>query len=403
MNVIDPDAIASSRGFDVMLFRMSLGLLQPLLKEGRLRVHYKDSHVTLGKGSEPVLEARFTSLQALFRIITDSDLAVGETYVEGGWDADAERLADILDLLLINQQWLQNHFPLRALVAIRKRLEHLRPNTVARSSRNAAHHYDIGNDLYARFLDADMVYSCGFFTPEAQSLEAAQRNKLDTSLERLGVSAGHEVLDIGCGWGAMTRAIARRQAKATGITLSRQQYSLACENLPEEFSGEIEYKLQDYRDHAAENAGRYDRIISVGMFEHVGEANFQRYFEAVRDLLKPGGRALIHSIIKHSRDTTNAWISKYIFPGGFIPRVEDIASAAQQAGLKLVRTPYIHEGEQYAETLRHWFQRFNEAWPELDHDKYDDRFRRIWNFYLSGSQASFRKLGNQVAQLPLEK
>ena len=164
---------------------------------------------------------------------------------------------------------------------------------------SAAHHYDIGNDLYEAFLDDQMVYSCAFFTLEAQSLDAAQRHKMELTLDRVRVRPGMRVLDVGCGWGAMARAIARRNAQAVGITLATRQLTLAEQCLPQDLRGRVSYRLEDYRRHAAENPAAYDRVVSIGMFEHVGRRHFVDYYEAINRLLKPGGRALVHSILQN--------------------------------------------------------------------------------------------------------
>ena len=210
------------------------------------------------------------------------------------------------------------------------------------------------------------------------------------------------ILDIGCGWGAMTRAIAERDAFATGITLADKQLELAREKVPPHLEGHIEYHLEDYRIHAAINPAVYDRVVSIGMFEHVGRSQFEIYFKAIRSLLKPGGRAVVHSIVKDTASPTNAWVEKYIFPGGYIPRIEDMACSARSAGLNAVNAPYVHEGKNYAQTLRHWRERFNRRFHELDPKKYDVRFRRMWNFYLAGSEAAFDGLGFRVAQIVVE-
>jgi cyclopropane-fatty-acyl-phospholipid synthase len=268
---------------------------------------------------------------------------------------------------------------------------------------SAAHHYDIGNDLYEAFLDDQMVYSCAFFTLEAQSLDAAQRHKMELTLDRVRVRPGMRVLDIGCGWGALTRAIARRNAQAVGITLATRQLTLAEQCLPQDLRGRVSYRLEDYRRHAAENPAAYDRVVSIGMFEHVGRRHFVDYYEAINRLLKPGGRALVHSIIKPTRSPTNAWIKKYIFPGGQIPQLAEITASAKAAKLVLPHEPFVHEGSHYATTLRHWRRRFNDNFASLDHKRYDQRFRRLWNFYLAGSAAAFDALGYQVAQVVVRK
>jgi cyclopropane-fatty-acyl-phospholipid synthase len=181
----------------------------------------------------------------------------------------------LLGCLLVNEGRIEALTPIRMLNDIRALAPRaFQANTARQSRRNAAHHYDIGNDLYETFLDDQMVYSCAFFTPEAQSLDAAQRHKMELTLDRVRVRPGMRVLDIGCGWGAMTRAIARRNAQAVGITLADRQLTLAEQCLPQALRGRVSYRLEDYRRHAAENPAAYDRVVSIGMFEHVGRRHF---------------------------------------------------------------------------------------------------------------------------------
>jgi cyclopropane-fatty-acyl-phospholipid synthase len=212
-----------------------------------------------------------------------------------------------------------------------------------------------------------------------------------------------KVLEVGCGWGAMSEAIADHGADATGITLSKEQLAFAVAKTSGQHQGQLNFQLQDYRDHARENQNEYDRIVSIGMFEHVGTRHYKEYFDAVYMLLKPGGRAVIHSIVKDTTTRTNPWLRKYIFPGGQAPHIIDMTNAAQAAGLVVPHSPYEHIGYNYSETLRHWRKQFEDAWPKLDHSRYDERFRRMWLYYLSGSEASFDALGTRVAQVVVEK
>ena len=387
------------------MFHLFAACVRPFCRSGRLALSYRDlAEVELGDGEGVLNGIRFETLGTLFRILTRPELAIGETYMSEGWKVSWGDLAGLMGILLRIEARIEESTAARAILVTYDALTApFRRNNTRRSRRNAAHHYDIGNDLYRAFLDDDMVYSCAFFSREAQSLEAAQRDKLEVSLDRLGVEAGMEVLDIGCGWGAMTRAASRRGARAVGITLADRQLALAEELVPPELEDRLEYHLQDYRHHANENPGRYDRVVSIGMLEHVGTRYFADYFDAVHRLLKPGGRALIHAIVKPTRSRTNPWIDKYIFPGGFIPLTVNMVAAAKASGLSLPSKPFEHKGKHYANTVRHWRQRFEAAFPSLDHGRYDERFRRMWNFYLAGSQAVFETLGFEVTQLLLER
>jgi cyclopropane-fatty-acyl-phospholipid synthase len=332
------------------------------VRHGNINLRFRDhGWAVLGDGSGRPVDFHLGRLPALLRILANPGLAVGETYVEGDWEIDETDLARFLGYLLVNEAHVEGSTPIRALNEIRDMASHVfRTNNARQSRENASYHYDIGNDLYETFLGNEMVYSCAFFTPETQSLEAAQKNKLETTLDRLRVEHGMSVLDIGCGWGAMTRAIARRNAEAVGITLADRQLAWAEQHLPFDLRDRISYRLQDYRDHANANPEAYDRVVSVGMFEHVGRQHFVDYYKAISRMLKPGGLALVHNIIKPTRSQTNAWFRKYVFPGGQIPRLDDMTASAEAAKLVRPQEPFVHDGRQYATTLRHWRNRFNE-------------------------------------------
>ncbi|MFC4353180.1 class I SAM-dependent methyltransferase [Fodinicurvata halophila] len=394
-----------ARRLDSFLFRVMAGCAGLFIRHGNINLQFRDSGwLTLGDGTGQPVDIHFNRLPALLRILVNPGLAVGETYVNGDWEIEEADLPRFLGYLLINEARIEGWPLVRALNGIYGMASHvLRTNTTRQSRKNASHHYDIGNDLYESFLDGEMVYSCAFFTHDTQSLEAAQKNKLEITLDRLQVEPGMRVLDIGCGWGAMTRAIARRNAEAVGITLADRQLTWAERHLPFDLQDRVSCQLQDYRDHAEENPEAYDRVVSIGMFEHVGRQHFVDYFKAINRMLKPGGRALVHSIIKPNRTRTNAWMRKYIFPGGLIPQLEDMTVGAEAAKLVRSQEPFIHDGSHYAMTLRHWRKRFNGNFSALDHDRYDERFRRLWNFYLASSEAAFDTLGYGVAQMVVEK
>lgn len=391
--------------FDKAVFGTFTGLLKRYCRFGNLTLLFLDfDPVTVGDGTGEAFRVRLNGSGAMLRMLYRPSLHVGEVFMDAGWELEKGDLGRFLGLLLRNEEYLEQAPLFRGTHWLTDRAGHLlNINTVKRSHRNVQHHYDIGNDLYEAFLDPDLLYSCAFFDDGISTLEEAQQNKLETTIRRARVEPGMHVLDIGCGWGAMVRALARHGAQASGVTLAERQLEIAKARIPEEHAGMIDLHLQDYRDHARDNPGRYDRIVSIGMFEHVGSRHYAEYFEAVDRLLKPGGRAVIHSIVKKTDAQTNPWIRKYIFPGGQIPRVEDMIHAAEGAGLTLPNPPHIHESRNYAETLRHWRRRFEAAWPRLDHGRYDDRFRRMWLFYLAGSEASFDALGSEVAQVVVEK
>ena len=374
------------------------------IHHGRIEFRFRNLRAaTLGKDLANPINVTIQRLGALYSMLRRPDLAIGECYMAGDWEVREEDLVRLIGALLQNDRKLEQTMPLRILNAVRETLDTMfRPNDSERSRKNASHHSDLGNCLYEMFLDPEMLYSCAFYAHESQSLEDAQKNKLKVTLDRLGVAPGMKVLDIGCGWGAVTRAIAERGAEAVGITLADQQLELAKQRVPKHLQDLITYDLQDYRIHAAENIGRYDRVVSIGMFEHVGRRQFETYFASIQKLLKPGGRAVIHSIVKDMPSRTNEWVDKYIFPGGYLPRIEGMSNSALTVGLEATHDPFVHESQHYAQTLRHWRERFNERFAELDLEQYDTRFRRMWNFYLAGSEAAFDHLGYRVAQIVVE-
>ncbi|MBO89733.1 MAG: hypothetical protein CMP14_09450, partial [Rickettsiales bacterium] len=257
---------------------IALGLLTSFIgkfvREGRIELTLKKNPpAVLGVGKSPPIAISINRTSSILKLLMHPDLAFGEAYVDRNLDIRDEDLVDFIGILLRNDALLEETRFIRGLNRVRTAFDEVfRVNTFRRSRNNASHHYDIGNDLYSSFLDDEMLYSCAFFQTEAQNLADAQINKLNISLDRLNVLPGSQVLDIGCGWGAVTRKIAGRNAFAVGITLSEQQLQLAIERVPEQHRNRIRYELCDYRDHALKNSLVYDRIISIGMFEHVGRA-----------------------------------------------------------------------------------------------------------------------------------
>jgi cyclopropane-fatty-acyl-phospholipid synthase len=267
------------------------------------------------------------------------------------------------------------------------------------SKRNVAHHYDLSYDLYRRFLDEDMQYSCAYFARPDMTLEEAQSAKRAHIAAKLRLTPGQRVLDIGCGWGGLALELAGKHGvRVLGITLSQEQLAIARRRAAEAGLEHLtEFQLIDYRD----VKGTFDRIVSVGMFEHVGVPHFREYFEAVRKLLKPDGVALIHSIGRHmGPGLTQAWIRKYIFPGGYIPALSEVTPVVEKAGLWITDVEILRL--HYAETLRHWRERFVKAWPEIA-SVYDERFCRMWEFYLAFSELAFRYTGHMVFQMQLTR
>jgi len=302
----------------------------------------------------------------------------------------------VLEIGLRNLAPGQAHGWIRAQEALRFALRRLHQANDARAARrNVAHHYDLGNALYDLFLDSDMHYSCAYFERPGQSLEEAQRAKTRRIAAKLNIEAGQTVLDIGCGWGGMALYLDQIcGAKATGVTLSSEQLERARARAALRATATC-FRLQDYRDIKE----TFDRIVSVGMLEHVGAPYLDAFFAKVAQLLNKNGAALIHTIGRpDGPGVTNPWIEKYIFPGGYVPALSELARAIERSGLMIadVEVLRLH----YAETLKAWRERFLARRAEAQ-TLYDDRFVRMWDFYLAGSEACFRLGQQNVFQIQL--
>lgn len=337
----------------------------------------------LGRG-EPHALVQIDSGKILKRILRNPVLALGETYMEGAWRPQDD---DLLRVLEVGIRMLRQWEPTGA-----TRLLHVlhgwwtELNNAADARRNIHHHYDLQPEFYASFLDAGLFYSCAYFAEGIDTLESAQQAKCRHIAHKLAITPGARVLDIGCGFGGMALYLAQEHgAQVTGITLADEQLRVAQKRARElGLEDRVEFRLEDYRD----TQGSFDAIASVGMFEHVGRPQYATYFRHVRQLLKPGGVALIHTIGRSSPPgETNPWIRKYIFPGGYIPAASEMLPAIEHAGLVLTDLEVWRE--HYARTLAHWHQRF-QAVSARWAGHYGERFCRMWRYYLQASEANFR-------------
>ncbi|WP_300549822.1 cyclopropane-fatty-acyl-phospholipid synthase family protein [Roseovarius sp.] len=369
-------------------------LLAHLMKRGRLRVTFPDGSTRSygdGQGGPDVgLTLDDPSLPR--KIVLSPDMAVGEGYMDGRLTIEDDDLYGFLSLAISNiaaqgQPWFRR--PLEGLKSLMQRIDQFNP--VARAQANVAHHYDLSGELYDLFLDADRQYSCAYFRSPDMTLEDAQEAKKHHIAGKLLIEPGMRVLDVGCGWGGMGLTLARDYgAHVTGVTLSREQHAMA--NARAEAAGlsdKVTFKLMDYR-HVT---GQFDRIVSVGMFEHVGQPHYNAYFDTIHRLLAPKGVALIHTIGRAGPPgATSPWITKYIFPGGYCPAMSETLAAIERNNLVTadVEVWRMH----YAQTLRHWHDRFM---ANIDKVRalYDDRFCRMWRYYLIASELTFR-LNDQV-------
>jgi len=345
---------------------------------------FEDLSITLGPG-------------AARQILTDPRLGAAEAFMDGKLMIEGGGIMELIHMLRANQPWDrgQRLRPPTLLRRVRDRFGHLRSatNRAASSKSNVAHHYDIGNDLYELMLDAPhMQYSCAYWPEGVDTLEKAQEAKLAHIAAKLALRPGQDVLDIGCGWGGMAIFLAlRADVRVTGITLSEEQLALARTRAERAGVGDkVTFELVDYRDLAA--SGRtFDRVVSVGMFEHVGQPQFETYFRAVGNLLEQDGVALIHTIGRMgSPGMTDAFTRKYIFPGGYIPALSETVAASEK--VRLIASDVENLRLHYAMTLRCWYARCMEHQDEIE-AMYDPRFFRMWAFYLAGATAAFESGG----------
>jgi len=349
-----------------------------------------------GPDETPCVTVRIDAISTLIKIVTWPDLYVGEAYMNGSLIIEEGGLRALLYICCSDQDALYKHPLAQAFIKLGnflRRLHQLNPKSRARS--NVAHHYDLSAMLYDLFLDDDRQYSCAYFPDGDENLEEAQRKKKQLITSKLLLKPGHNVLDIGCGWGGLALHLARTAgADVTGITLSKEQLGIANERaINKQLSGHARFLLRDYRD---EN-GSYDRLVSVGMFEHVGVNHYVQFFEKCRDLLKPDGVGLLHAIGRMEPPTsTNPWIRKYIFPGGYCPALSEVLEPIERAGLWVTDIEILRT--HYADTLHHWWDRF-QANRDAVKALYDERFCRMWEFYLASGEMSFRSGPLMVFQI----
>jgi cyclopropane-fatty-acyl-phospholipid synthase len=319
--------------------------------------------------------------------------------MNGSLIVEEGQIHDFLKLIFLNTNSEIDHWVMKLSKIVRKIQNKIRTsNYISKSKHNVAHHYDLSDKLYELFLDPDRQYSCAYFNSPNDTLEQAQINKKELISKKLLLEEGQSVLDIGCGWGGMASHIYKKSnANVVGVTLSEEQIAYAKQRKIDEKLDKVEYRLQDYR-----NVNEtYDRIVSVGMFEHVGTSHYQEFFNKVHDLLNDTGVALIHTIGRLTEPTNNdPWIEKYIFPGGYIPALSETMSRVEKSGLALTDVQVLRF--HYAETLKRWRYNFYDNIDKVK-ELYDEKFCRMWDFYLSSSQASFEEAGLVVFQLQLSK
>jgi len=379
-------------------------LLKNTIKTGSLRVHFANGEVRQYGHGLPCAQWIFHHSDAPGRIARDPDLGLGVTYMENGWSTAEGALPTLLKILLHNFK----HPPsgLHIFAKLQRYFQQL--NQVWMSRRNAGFHYDLDEWLFRCFLDKEMFYSCAYFNQPGMDLEQAQRAKCEHIMRKLSLRPGQRVLDIGSGWGGLALFLAERAGvHVTGLTLSREQLRVAEQAAYRRgLKNRVRFLYQDYRQHQ----DRYDRIVSVGMFEHVGAPNYSTFFHKLNTLLKQDGVALLHTIGRPGLPgKTNTWIRKYIFPGGYNPALSEVTEAIQTS--RLLTTDVEVLRLHYGLTLAEWQKRF-QARRKLVVEKKGERFARMWEFYLAACEAAFTtgelvvyqiQMSNSLKSLPLTR
>ena len=375
------------------------------LKNGRLEFHLPEGRIFRAEGSNPgplgICEVHDPDVFA--RLIREGDLGFCDAYLEGGWSTPD--LQALMDAVHADNDEVYDGFLGMALVRAYEKLRFwMQGNSKRQAKKNISYHYDLGNDFYSLWLDDTMTYSSALFETGQESTEAAQRAKYAALADKIGVKPGDHLLEIGCGWGGFAEYAAKeRGARITGLTISQEQHDYAVARMERQgLSDRVEIRMQDYR----ETEGQFDGIASIEMFEAVGEKYWPVFFSTVRDRLKPGAVAALQIItVQDARWQVYKrgvdFIQKYIFPGGMLPCPSVLRQQVEAAGLQFSGS---HEfGESYSQTLRRWHETFNERWDDVAAQGFDDRFRRMWNFYLTSCAASFHSGNTDVTQISVTR
>ncbi|MCL6478401.1 MAG: cyclopropane-fatty-acyl-phospholipid synthase family protein [Peptococcaceae bacterium] len=360
-------------------------------------VFWDGEAVDYGSG-EPLIKIVFNRKLPVNFSLADPVLSFGEAYVDGVIDFEGD-LEEVIKIVELNRELAESK-------GLKKKLLSSIQNMAVSASRqrqkqNIQHHYDLGNDFFALWLDETMSYSCAYFRDPGDTLAEAQLQKIDLILKKLHLKPGERLLDIGCGWGwLIIRAARQYQVRALGITLSEEQYTAAAQRVKDlGLAGLVEVRLLNYLD-LPEDQGQFDKIVSVGMFEHVGRENLAKYMEKVNKLLVPGGLSMLHTITGTNEHEVNSWIDKYIFPGGYIPSLRETIWLLPDHNFHLLHAESLRM--HYAMTLDRWYGNFVSHIDEI-RNKFGEKFIRMWSLYLRGCAASFRVSGLNVYQLLFSK
>lgn len=377
------------------------------LKNGAIDMALPDGRVFRAEGTNPGPHARvdIVDRDVFARVAREGDMGFSDAYLEGGWTSPD--LQAFLDVVLANNNEINHGFPGAKFVMLLERFRHwMNSNTKTQAKKNISYHYDLGNEFYATWLDETMTYSSGIYETGQESLEAAQIAKYKSMCDEMGMQPGDHLLEIGCGWGGFAEYAAKeRGARLTCLTISQEQHDFAVERMKRQgLDDRVEIVLRDYRD----ETGTYDGIASIEMFEAVGEKYWPVYFDTVRDRLKPGKKATLqiitiaNEVFPKYRKTVD-FIQKHIFPGGMLPSPDALRAEVARAGLILDKSKEF--GGSYSLTLRRWYERFNDAWPQIEamHPQFDARFKRMWDFYLTSCAAAFEYDNCDVTQVTLQR
>jgi|TARA_B100000073_G_scaffold82642_1_gene63211 cyclopropane-fatty-acyl-phospholipid synthase len=375
------------------------------LNSGRVDFVLPDGRRFRAEGSKPgpVAEVTINNPDVFARLVREGDLGFCDAYLDGWWTTPD--LQAFMDFIHADNDDMYDGFPGMALVrAWEKARFWFQSNTKRQALKNISYHYDLGNDFYSLWLDDTMTYSSALFNTSQESLEKAQIAKYASMVDQMGVKPGDHVLEIGCGWGGFAEYAAKeRGLKVTGLTISKEQLEYAQKRIKSKgLSDKVNLKLQDYRD----ETGVYDGVASIEMFEAVGEKYWPVYFDKIKQCLKPGKQATLQIItIQDARwevyRKSVDFIQKYIFPGGMLPSPSVLRKEVHKAGLSVQHS--IEFGKSYSQTLRRWFEVFNNKWDNISAMGFDDRFRRMWNFYLTSCAATFESGNCDVTQITLQK
>lgn len=377
-------------------------MLDHLFKQGSLTVHLPNGReVSVGDGTKPRVIVRLRNHALLRKLLLNPELAMGEAYMDGSLTIDFDDLRGFLTLVVRN--FSNGNLPRSQLIA--RKLRHAKRkwdqhNPLPRARRNSNHHYSIPTSFYEQFLDQDLQYTCAYFLDPTDTLEQAQDAKKQHIARKLLIDPGMRVLDIGSGWGGLALTLARDYgAHVTGVTLSREQLEFATRRAEDAgLADKITFRLQDYRNVTE----KFDRIVSVGMLEHVGQPQYATYFNKIQENLTPDGIALVHFIGRTSEPgNLSPWFQKYIFPGGYAPSLSEVLCEIEKTQLEQADVEVWRS--HYDRTVREWHKRFEDHLPEIRALGYDETFIRMWRYYLIAAELSLSDMPNVPFQIQLHK